>query len=73
MYYEQDGKCKICSTEISLVDVKNTSACACVDHCHKTNKVRGLLCNHCNRALGLLKENETVLQNMLKYVQYHNS
>ena len=38
-----------------------------VDHCHDTGKVRGLLCNNCNRGLGLLGEN-----NLEKAIQYIN-
>lgn len=40
-----------------------------VDHNHDTGKVRGLLCNNCNRGLGLLKDSEFVLQNLLEYLQ----
>ena len=40
----------------------------CVDHDHETGKVRGLLCNHCNRALGLLYDNVETLQNAIDYL-----
>lgn len=30
----------------------------CVDHDHERNHVRGLLCNACNTAIGLLEEDE---------------
>lgn len=39
-----------------------------VDHCHETNKVRGLLCVKCNRALGLLKDNPKTIANLFKYL-----
>lgn len=47
----QGGCCKICQKHRSVFS-SNLS----VDHDHKTGKVRGLLCNPCNQAMGLLKE-----------------
>ena len=39
-----------------------------VDHCHATGKVRGLLCHHCNVALGMFKDNKTILQSAMEYL-----
>jgi len=39
-----------------------------VDHCHKTNKVRGILCPQCNLGLGAFRDNTTYLQNAIKYL-----
>jgi len=55
----QNNKCKICLKKNKLV----------VDHDHKTGKVRGLLCNHCNTGIGFLKENLNILKNSIKYLQ----
>jgi len=44
-------ECVICGDETNLV----------VDHDHKTNKVRGMLCNNCNKGLGLFKDNPDFL------------
>lgn len=41
----------------------------CVDHNHETNEVRGLLCQHCNRAIGLLGDTVENLQRALDYLK----
>jgi hypothetical protein len=38
-----------------------------IDHCHKTKKVRGLLCQRCNQALGLMKDNGILLKKLAEY------
>ena len=43
-----------------------------VDHNHTTKKVRGLLCNNCNAALGFAKENVATLELLIKYIKEHN-
>ena len=55
----QEGKCAICDSPESVLHV---------DHCHTTGKVRGLLCNDCNTAIGLLKESPEVLSRAISYV-----
>ena len=38
-----------------------------VDHNHETGEVRGLLCNNCNRAFGLLGDNVEIVRSLLFY------
>ncbi len=40
----------------------------CIDHDHITGKVRGLLCNNCNQAIGILNEDIKSLNNMIVYL-----
>ena len=63
MLNEQDGKCKICKAEVKRL---------VVDHCHITKRVRGLLCNHCNVGIGMLKESENIMREALNYINEHN-
>jgi len=68
MLKEQDNVCKICKKpEVSRI--KGILKRLAVDHDHKTGKVRGLLCNNCNRALGLLKDDITVIIDSLEYLK----
>lgn len=39
-----------------------------VDHCHRTGVVRGLLCNNCNRAIGMLDHNRETLKAAQSYL-----
>ena len=63
LYTKQNQSCAICKKEL----VHNSKSCH-IDHCHVTNKVRGLLCSHCNTALGLSKESISTLENMIIYL-----
>ncbi len=60
--------CKICSAHETQFDSHLH-----VDHCHKTGKVRGLLCGPCNKALGLFKDNITSIHNAAEYLEQANS
>lgn len=42
-----------------------------VDHCHTTDKVRGVLCHSCNLALGLLEESIDRVNLLAKYIKDH--
>lgn len=41
------------------------------DHCHTTGKVRGILCQRCNLTAGHVKDDITVLQNLIDYIRRH--
>lgn len=42
-----------------------------VDHCHKTKKVRALLCRNCNLMIGLAKDQSSVLVAAAYYLNRH--
>ncbi len=44
----------------------------CIDHDHRTNKPRGLLCHNCNTALGLIGDDISTLANLINYLDKHN-
>lgn len=68
MLIKQDYKCAICKqVEGSILD--DNWQPLCVDHDHISGKVRGLLCRNCNVAIGLLRDNITVLQNAVAYLE----
>ena len=68
MLASQDNRCAICST---ATPAKHGSWC--IDHDHKTNKARGLLCVKCNAGLGNFDENVGFLLAAERYLQSHRS
>jgi len=58
---EQNGVCAVCKLP--------SRRALCVDHCHATRQVRGLLCDKCNTALGLLGDD---VRRLLAAVAYLN-
>jgi len=66
MLEKQDYTCAICKGK--FVHDPNTWNSIHVDHCHKLNLVRGLLCGTCNKGLGQFKENSSILFNAGKYL-----
>lgn len=60
---KQNGVCAICS--------KTCTRQLALDHDHDTGKVRGLLCNSCNRGLGYFKDSQVLLGNARDYLIEH--
>lgn len=56
----QQGKCAICK--------KGSDKHLFVDHCHKTGKIRGLLCQHCNTLLGMAFDDVDILLGAVAYL-----
>lgn len=63
MLADQGGRCKICRTDTAGAKGWH------VDHCHASKKVRGILCQQCNHALGNAKDKPEVLRRMADYLE----
>lgn len=66
MEQRQGGACLVCG-ELP----KGRRKKLCVDHCHQTNEVRGLLCSNCNTGLGYFKDSVDLLNKAAVYVTAH--
>ena len=68
MLTAQNYVCAICKQpEKSLF--KGAPKRLAVDHCHVTGKVRGLLCTHCNQAIGRLNDDPALIRKAADYVE----
>jgi hypothetical protein len=61
-YDSLEWTCAICGT---------TDGKLVIDHHHDSGRVRAVLCNSCNAALGMLQEDTERMRNMIKYVEEH--
>lgn len=67
MFSKQNGCCAICNRH-QLEFTRRLS----VDHCHATNKIRGLLCNDCNSLLGNVRDQSELLASAINYLRKNN-
>ncbi|MFE5535310.1 endonuclease VII domain-containing protein [Streptomyces sp. NPDC056492] len=59
MIADQGGLCCLCLRALAVH----------VDHCHKTGRVRGVLCFNCNTGLGLLKDSPDRILRAAEYLE----
>ena len=68
---EQNGECAVCGTD----DPKGRQSGRgkvkgfYVDHNHETGEIRGLLCNNCNRSIGLFNDAPSILEKAVLYLR----
>lgn len=67
MTEDHDGRCAICRSLPYGGRKDARKKYLSVDHCHATGKIRGLLCDSCNLAIGLFKDD---VNRMLAAVEY---
>jgi hypothetical protein len=70
---KQGHKCAICFTVLHTDAIKRNDKRppnqAVIDHCHSTNKVRGILCHRCNVALGHFTDDIDILASAIEYIR----
>ena len=64
MWAAQGFACAVCQTPLSQRQ-------AYVDHCHKTGRVRGILCHGCNSSIGFAKDDPSRLRRLAAYLENH--
>lgn len=71
-------KYKLSKAELkSLMQIQNCQICQrsfgtkgkkCIDHCHSSKKVRGVLCTQCNAGIGMFQDNINNLESAIRYL-----
>ena len=67
LLYRKNGNCHICNKP-EVVKLRGQKKNLAVDHDKKTGKVRGLLCQKCNQAIGLLNHDVSLLKEAITYL-----
>ena len=66
---KQNGGCAICGTTNPVGRSGQFGPVFHVDHCHTNGHIRGLLCHHCNVALGAFKDDPKLLMKAMQYLE----
>lgn len=71
----QNNVCAICNKPETIINghKNRIPKRLAIDHCHKTGKIRGLLCHKCNVSIGAMRESIKILQSAIEYLTKHNS
>lgn len=56
---ESINACQVCGSDKKL----------CIDHDHESGRVRGVLCDNCNKALGHAKDDIETLKGLVSYLE----
>lgn len=64
---KQGNSCAICKTHQDSLYRRLS-----IDHCHKTGKVRGLLCDRCNKSIGAFNDDVQLLDSAINYLLTKN-
>ena len=70
MFSEQGGACAVCMT--TKPGGRGKHRTLAVDHCHKSGRVRALLCHRCNGALGMVSDSPALLFKLIEYLKEHS-
>lgn len=68
---KQNHLCAICGKAETMKHKDGRVKPLCVDHCHTTDKIRGLLCGRCNSGIGMLKDDISIVESALNYLKSH--
>jgi hypothetical protein len=67
----QNYCCALCGKDVADNIRNGIPVALSVDHCHKSNNIRDLLCHQCNSGLGQFKDNIEILQKAIDYLHKH--
>jgi hypothetical protein len=59
MFNAAGGKCESCG---------QTPRKICLDHCHETGVMRGVICDRCNRVVGWVGESQRIVNCIMRYI-----
>lgn len=73
MLKEQNSECAICMRPESRKSRTGEISRLCIDHCHETGIVRGLLCHACNQVIGHAGDSVPTLISAINYLEKYSN